>query len=138
MGSAVTAPNKRVPQIVLGGVMKDVAFEPIGPQQFSETDDATTRARQLRTMSETIVEATRAARANRHNQSVFFEDLDVVASTNYSLRHGLGRDKVYIVVVRWQPTISGNVANWELGTGSDSNTVVYRSNSTGKVTLEVF
>jgi peptidase E len=132
--------TRRIPQIVLNGSQKEVAFDPVATVQFAESDDAATRARQLSELQATLVEVTRATRANRHCQSVFFEDLTVVYGTTYQLRHGLGRAKVYISLVRWKANTPGSAITIELVSDETqtTDTVSVRVYADVVVTLEVF
>lgn len=134
------ATQKRIPQIVLNGEQQEVAFEPVATVQFAESDDAATRARQLSDMQSTLVEVTRATRANRHCQSVFFEDMTVAYGTTYQLRHGLGRAKVYISLVRWKANTPGSAITVELVSNETqtTDTVSVRVYGDGVITLEVF
>lgn len=123
-----------------GKVVRDAAT-PVRAERFTADTSPEQLARQLNALQEATVEAAEAARRNRGNTKVTFEDVACPAGgATVVLRHGLGR-RARWRVVDWTRTIPGGTHGLERGISTantnDENTLTLLSFVAGTATIEV-
>ncbi|MBP9106039.1 MAG: hypothetical protein KBF56_04740 [Gemmatimonadaceae bacterium] len=120
-----------------GKIVRDAAT-PVRAERFVVGTPPEQFAKQLNALQEATVEATEAARRNRGNSKVTFEDIACgTAGATVVLRHGLGR-RARWRVVDWTRTTPGGTHGLERSaTGNDENTLTLASYVAGTATIEV-
>lgn len=123
-----------------GKIVRDAAT-PVRVERFVVGTPPEQFAKQLNALQEATVEATEAARRNRGNTKVTFEDVACPAGGSpVVLRHGLGR-RARWRVVDWTRTIPGGTHGLERGISTsytnDETTLTLLSFVQGTATIEV-